>query len=128
MSKLQTALDVLVEFFLRFRFPCSLPSEIGDSLGVEFSRYPTFPEMIDDISHCTPTRLYKYMPRDEAEELFRTAQKKEQFVSSSLFSYYFNEGWVEFVLYFDEQSRLRRLYFQHKSIEQDEGIEIPLTP
>lgn len=124
--KLQSGLDILVNFLLRFRFPCTLPSELADSLGVELPRYPTFPQLIDNISHCTPTKLHKFMPREEAENLFTTAQRKEQFVGNSMFSYYFNEGWIEFVLQFDERSRLRRLYLHHKSIQEDEGIEIPL--
>lgn len=126
MLKLQSALDVLVDFLLRFRFPCTLPSELGHSLGVTIPRYPTFTQLIQNISCSTPTKLRKYMPREEAENLFTTAQRKEQFVGNSMFSYYFNEGWIEFVLQFDERSRLRRLYLHHKSIQQDEGIEIPL--
>ncbi len=127
MLKLQSAFDLLLDFLLRFRFPCTLPSEIGSSLGVDLPRYPTFSELIENISHSTPTKLYKYMPRKEAEEHFKTAQRKEQFVSNSMFSYYFNEGWIEFVLQYDDNSKLRRLYLLHKSIPSDEGIEIPLS-
>jgi hypothetical protein len=67
------------------------------------------------------------MPREEAEAAFQTALRKEKFLHNSLFSYYFNEGWMEFVLQFDEHSRLRRIYIQHKKITQEEGIEIPLS-
>jgi hypothetical protein len=126
MLKLQSAVDIFVDFLLRFRFPCTLPSELANSLGVDIPRYPTFAELIQNISHSTPTKLHRFMPREEAENLFTTAQRKEQFVEQSMFSYYFNEGWVEFVLQFDRQSRLRRLYLNHKSIQNDEGIEIPL--
>lgn len=67
------------------------------------------------------------MPREEAEAAFETALRKEKFLHNTLCSYYFNEGWMEFVLQFDEHSRLRRIYIQHKKIEQEEGIEIPLS-
>ncbi len=126
MLKLQSAVDLFVDFLLRFRFPCTLPSELANSLGVEIPRYPTFAELIQYIAHSTPTKLHKFMPREEAESMFVKAQRKDQFAETSLFSYYFNEGWIEFVLQFDQEDRLRRLYLNHKSIPNDEGIEIPL--
>ena len=126
MQKTKSAYELLIDLLLRFRFPCTLPSEIGDSLGVELPRYPTFPQLIQNISSCNPTTLHRFMSREDAENAFTTAQRKERFVGNSLFSYYFNEGWIEFVLKFDDNSRLRRLYVHHKSIKEDEGIEIPL--
>lgn len=126
MQKVKSTYDLIIDLLLRFRFPCTLPSEIGDSLGVDLPRYPTFPQLIQNISSCNPTTLHKFMSREEAEGAFTTAQKKERFVGNSLFSYYFNEGWIEFALQFDDNSRLRRLYLNHKSIKEDEGIEIPL--
>jgi len=126
MLKLKAAYNGVIDFFLRFRFPCTLPSEIGESLGIQLPRYLTFNEFIKSICQCNPTKLYKFMPREKAESYFSTAQRKEQFLGNSLFSYYFNEGWIEFVLHFDDLSRLRRIYIHHKSIEQDEGVELPL--
>lgn len=66
------------------------------------------------------------MPRNIAEAAFERAQRKEKFGRNSLFSYYFNEGWLEFNLHFDEHSRLRRIYLQHKDVDQEQGIEISL--
>ena len=121
--------DFLYRLFLRFRYPVSLPGEVAEALGVQVSDYLTFDEFVNQLISpaCRPTRLKKFMPRDKAEEAFHGALRKERFTNNTLFSYYFNEGWVEFVLLFDDQSRLRRIYLQHKQITQDEGIEIPLT-
>ncbi len=127
MQKIKSTFDLIIDLLLRFRFPCTLPSEIAESLGVDLPRYPTFSQLIQNISSCNPTKLHKFMSREEAENAFFTAQRKERFVGNSLYSYYFNEGWIEFVLQFDDNARLRRLYLHHKSIKEDEGIEIPLS-
>lgn len=66
------------------------------------------------------------MPRNEAEAAFKNASRTERFKQNTLCSYYFNEGWMEFILQFDNQARLRRIYLQHKDIDQDSGVEIPL--
>lgn len=66
------------------------------------------------------------MPRSEAEALFISAVKKERFRYESMYSYYFSDSWMEFVLHFDQQSRLRRVYLQHRDLKQEEGIEILL--
>lgn len=58
---------------------------------------------------------------------FYKAQRKEKFGRNTLFSYYFNEGWLEFSLHFDEHCRLRRIYLQHQRLKEMEGVEIPLT-
>ncbi len=63
--------------------------------------------------------------REEAEDVFRTALRKERFSQNSLFSYHFNGGWMEFMLQFDEQSRLRRIYIQHKDLKCK--YELPIT-
>ena len=68
------------------------------------------------------------MPREKAEKAFISAQRKEHFMRSSLFSYYFSEGWMEFKLEFDSKSLLRRIYIQHKTIEDERGIELHLDP
>ncbi len=65
------------------------------------------------------------MPREQAEDMFRLAIRKEKFQQNSLFSYHFKGGWVEFVLQFDEQARLRRLYTRHKDLKQK--CEIPIS-
>jgi hypothetical protein len=66
------------------------------------------------------------MPRKDAEAAFQRARRKEHFCRNSLFSYYFHEGWLEFCLHFDEKNRLRRIYLQHKRLESELGVEIPL--
>lgn len=122
-------LDVLYRVFLRFRYPVSLPEDVADALGVQVSNFLSFEEFVNQLisPSCRPTRLKKYMPRAEAEAAFHGALRKERFKQNTLFSYYFNEGWMEFVLLFDEHSRLRRVYLQHKKITRQEGIEIPLN-
>jgi hypothetical protein len=121
-------LDSFSRFFLRFRYPVALPEDIASALGVEVSNYLTFDEFIGKLTgpECCPTRLMKFMPREMAEQAFNKAQRKEHFMRSSLFSFYFNEGWMEFKLEFDSDSLLRRMYIQHKEIEEDYGIELPL--
>jgi hypothetical protein len=123
------AFDLLYRFFLRFRYPVSLPEDIAHALGVDFNCYLTFEEFFNRLHHPNfrPTRLKKYMPRELAEDAFSSALKIDRFNHRSLFAYYFNEGWIEFVLQFDEHARLRRIYLQHKYIIDDIGLEIPLN-
>ena len=66
------------------------------------------------------------MPKEKAQEAFQKAHQ-EHFNRTSLFSFYFAEGWMEFVLEFDEQSRLRRMFLHHKNIKQERGVEIHLA-
>lgn len=123
------AFDLVYRFFLRFRYPVSLPEEVASALGVPFSNFLTFDEFVRQLTcrSCKPTRLMKFMPREEAEEAFHTALCKERFNQKTIVSYYFNEGCLEFVLQFDQNSRLRRIYVQHKKIQEDQGIEIQLN-
>ncbi len=105
-----------------------MPENVADALGITLSNFVSFDELVSTLTdpNCRPTRLKRFMPRKEAENAFAGALSKEFFKERSLFSYYFSEGWLEFVLWFDEKSRLRRLYIQHKCITQQEGIEIHL--
>jgi hypothetical protein len=121
--------SLLNRLILRLRYPVSLPEDIANALGIKVANYLTFNEFVNELTapSCRPTRLTKFMPREKAEAAFQTAQRKERFKQNTLFSYYFNEGWMEFILQFDDQARLRRIYLQHKQIQQNEGIEIPLT-
>jgi hypothetical protein len=121
--------DLLYRFFLRFRYPVSLPEDIATALGVDLSSYLTFDEFVSRLKcpHFRPTRLKKYMSREQAESAFCSACRVDRFNQKSLFSYYFNEGWIEFVLQFDDSARLRRIYLQHKLIQDDLGLEIPLN-
>lgn len=122
------ALDFLSRFFLRFRYPLSMPEDVGDALGIQISNWVTFQEFVSSLTspNCRPTKLKKFMPREKAEEAFLSAPIKEKFQHNTLISYCFNEGFVEFILHFDEQSKLRRIYLQHKGIKHDRGFEIPL--
>lgn len=111
----------------RLRYPISLPEEVAADLGLTISNTLTFEEFITCLTNPShpPTKLMRFMPRDEADRLFQTALRKELFKQNSLFSYHFNGGWMEFILQFDEQSRLRRLYIQHKDLKQK--YEIPIS-
>ena len=118
----------LYQALLRLRYPVSLPEEIATDLGITASNFLTFEELVCQLTNETtrPKRVKRFMQREKAEAAFDSAQRKEKFGRSSLFSYYFHEGWLEFHLHFDEHSRLRRMYLQHKDIAHEQGIEIPL--
>lgn len=123
------AWELLSRLIVRFRYPVSLPEDVAQALGIHMSNFLTFEEFVNQLMspECRPTRLTKFMPRDKAEEAFQGAQRTERFQQNTLISYYFSEGWMEFVLSFDEKSRLRRIYLQHKQICSDKGIEIQLS-
>lgn len=124
-----TPFKLIYRFLLRMRYPVSLPEEVAEDLGISVSDSWSFDSFVGELVSpaCRPTRLKKYMPRDQAEAAFHGALRKERFAHNTLFSYYFNEGWMEFSLLFDEQSRLRRLYLQHRKISTQEAVEITLV-
>ena len=126
---MKRALDCFSRFFLRFRYPVALPEDVAKALGIDVSNFITFDEFFSCLTSpsCCAKRLTRFMPRMQAEKAFSGAQRKEHFHRSSLFSYYFNEGWMEFNLEFDNDARLRRVYIHHRSIDQDRGIEIHLA-
>ncbi len=117
----------LTRLLTRFRYPVSLPEEVAADLGLNISNALTFEEFITSLTNPShrPTKLMRFMPRAQADGMFQTALRKELFKQNSLFSYHFNGGWMEFMLQFDEQSRLRRLYIQHKDLKQK--YEIPIS-
>ena len=125
---MKRALDCFSRFFLRFRYPVALPEDVAQALGIDVSNFLTFEEFFNCLisPNCCPKRLVRFMPRNQAEKAFSEAQRKEHFNRSSLFSFYFNEGWMEFNLEFDKDARLRRVYIHHRSIDEDHGIEIRL--
>jgi hypothetical protein len=104
------------EMLIRFRYPVSLPEDVAESLGVAIDNTIEFQNFINICHSLRPTRLTKFMPRMEAERAFHSALRKEKFSCSSLYSFYFNEGWLEFELQFDANSLLRRVYLHHKLI------------
>lgn len=122
------AIQLLYRFLTRFRYPVSLPEDIALALGVDFSNALPFKEFVKQLIEPSlrPTTLSKFMLREQAEQVFYNAPVKERFRQSTLISYYFNEGWLEFVLKFDDRGCLRRLYMMHRDIPKEEGIEIPL--
>jgi hypothetical protein len=120
--------DLFSRFLLRFRYPLSLPEDIATSLGIDVSNEIAFDDFVNYLicPNCCPTRLMKFMPREMAENAFERAPCKEKFRDRTLISFQFNEGWMEFDLQFDSESRLRRIYVQHKNINQERGVEIKL--
>lgn len=114
------------QMFVRFRYPVSMPEDVAVSLGVSIENTIGFKNFLTKCRDCQPTRLSKFMPRTEAERAFKGALRKEKFSSSSLFSFYFNEGWLEFELQFDSNSLLRRVYVHHKLISEPGVHELPL--
>ena len=114
-------------FLIRFRYPMSMPEDVANDLGLEISNLVTFNEFIHRLTspESRPKKLIRFMPREQAESVFSTALRKEKFNQNSLFSYYFNGGWMEFALSFDGQSRLRRIYIHHKDLKQK--YEIPIS-
>jgi hypothetical protein len=114
--------------WIRFRYPVSMPEDIALALGIQLSNSLPFKDFVMCLSRpdCCPKRLTRFMPRALAEAAFSNAVHTERFCEKTLVSYYFNEGWLEFVLQFDRTSRLRRIYFLHREVTNDEGIELPL--
>lgn len=121
-------LESVERLLSRFRHPVSLPEDVAKDLGVHLANSLTFEELIFALGRpgAYPKKLKRWMSRREAESAFQGAIRKEIFRSSSLFSYYFNKGWIVMTLYFDEDDLLRRLYVQCPSCESIEGFDIPL--
>lgn len=121
--------EIFRKFLTRFRYPVSLPEDIAQALGVNFSNAQPFKEFVKQLiaPSLKPTTLSKFMMREQAEQVFGNAPLQERFHCSTLVSYYFNEGWLEFILKFDDKGCLRRIYMMHRDIPIEEGIEIPLS-
>lgn len=120
--------EQMIRLLCRFRHPVSLPEEVAQALGISLSNFLSPKDCIERIGSpsCCPTRLRKFMKREHAEAAFALARRKDRFLKSSLFSYYFNDAWLEFKLDFDDESRLRRIYVFHKDLHQGEGVELKL--
>ena len=123
---MQNILKLLSVFLTRLRYPFSTPEDIATDLGLNITNDLSFDELIFCITSPghRPSKLSKYMPRDEAEILFQAARRKEIFRHNALFSYYFKGGWMEFLLQYDDESRLRRMYICHKTLKQKHEILI----
>lgn len=120
-------LNSIRRLIARFRYPVSLPEDVALALGVDLSNSLTYDNFVNRLCTCLPTRVCKFMPREEAERAFKTATHRERFQRNTVCSYDFNQGRVIFVLKFDEEGKLRRMYLQHKEIMSDQGLEIPLA-
>ena len=119
--------ESFLQMFIRFRYPVSLPQDIGQALGIEMDNRISFSNLLTFCCESQPSSLSKFMARIDAENVFHNALRKERFKHSSLFSFYFNEGWLEFELLFDHHSRLRRVYLHHKQISDHHGHELALA-
>ena len=121
--------DRIFRFFSRFLYPVSLPEDVAAALGFTVSNLIPFEDFLGILtSPCYQVNsLYRLMPRSEAEHLFSKALRKECFHQRSIYAYYFRQGWIEFILQFDEKNRLRRMYMQHRDIPHDQGWEMCLT-
>lgn len=119
-----TPLLYVRRFLLRFRYPVSLPEDIACALGITIPQYLPFKQWILQLNQ-SPTKLTRFMPRELAENAFQNAVRTERFCEKTLVSYYFNEGWLEFVLHFDRDARLRRIYIVHREFPVD--VELPLS-
>jgi hypothetical protein len=119
-------LESLNRLICRFRYPVSLPEDVAHDLGMHLPNTLSFREFLRLLTapYQRPAKLRKYMARSLAESTFESALKKETFCSCSLFSYYFNKRWLVFALYFDEESRLRRVYLQCPTDEAVEGLDL----
>jgi hypothetical protein len=103
--------------------------EVADDLGVDVPGNIAFEGFVKALTtqYGHSAKLTKFMPRDDAEKVFASAIKKERFSRHSLYSYYFDKDWVGFYLQFDQNSKLRRLYIQHKNFKKHSGEEIELN-
>lgn len=110
-------------FINRFRYPVSLPEDVAGDLGMDLPNHINFEELLRRLSENSPKTLWKKMSRYAAESAFQSSLKKEIFRSTSLFSYYFSQGWIVITLYFDENNSLRRLYVQ---TPHTEGFDLQL--
>ncbi len=113
----------------RLRHPHTLPEEVAQILGLNVSNYLSyeqFTQLLCKQGHC-PKTLMRFMPREQAERIFSSASYKEHFCNESHFSYSFKQGVIDFTLTYDAENRLRRLYLNHRGMNLDEKLEIPLN-
>jgi len=112
----------------RFRYPFSMPEDVGKDLGVEVTNRLDFEAFLKRLisSHCRPRKIRRYMSREDVESMFSHAYRIDHFRDTTRFAYYFKQGWVEFELKFDEHNQLRRLFLQSCHLPEGGALEIPL--
>ena len=78
---MKEAISLLKKMSIRFRYLVPLPEDIAHDLGIQASNFLTFEEFFHHLSSptCRPTTLNRFMPREEAEQVFRAALRKENF-------------------------------------------------
>ena len=105
-------IENLKRLFKRFQYPNSGPIDVARDLGFQIESKASFEMLIAKLKarDFRPSALYLSMPRSFAEKNFENALKKETYQECSLFSYYFNRGWLIFALHFDEFERLSKVY------------------
>lgn len=108
--------------------PFSLPSAVGQALGLDTLEFQSFEEFIKKVTsaQATANRVRKFTPRERVDLIFQAAEKKEIFHAQSLFYFYFGGAWLGISLHFDESACLRRLYLIHESIDKEE-LELDLA-
>lgn len=118
----------LTKLVARIWYPVALPEDIASCFGLKVSNFLSLEDLLRVLkkSQSYASFLSRYMPRDIAESVFRRATSIESFGEKTIVSYYFRGGWMEYVLQFDKEDRLRRVYLCHRAIES-EGVEIALT-
>ena len=115
--------------FYRFRHPVTLPEEVACDVGIPLPNGLSCEAVIQRLKdpNQSSNKLVRMMPREGAEALFHNAVRQEKFRKSTLFSYYFASGWMEFSLQYDDQDLLQRVYILHRNIADDRGVEMPLA-
>jgi hypothetical protein len=121
-------IDSILYLFHRINYPFSLPSDIAKDLGITTCNRITLPEILQIIKNpdFKPSSLKKFMTKEAADAIFKHALRKDIFKQTSRFSYCFSKGVVEFVLFFDEDHRLRRAYIHNHDPQQDFNLEFQL--
>jgi len=112
----------------RFRYPFSMPEDVGHDLGLDITNRLDFDSFFKLLSSsaCLPRNLRRYMAREDVEQMFRRPFRVDRFRDKTRFAYYFKQGWVEFELRFDEHNQLRRLFLQSCHLPQGGPLEIRL--
>jgi hypothetical protein len=120
-------LELMKSLIIRFRYPVSIPQDVADALGVHITNRYSAQELVDTLMNqdLKPTRLARLMPRIIAEDVFKAALK-EKFHLKTICSFYLNNVRLVFILEFDHDSQLRRVYMNHKEIKLRNANEYPL--
>lgn len=118
---------VFYRLLSHLRYPISSPHDVLSALGVsEELQDVDFHHFLKKVVTRVPRRIFRCMGREDVERCFSSAYKKESFHRTTHASYYFMQGWLEFVLEFDESRLLRRLYVHHQLLSSSQSVELEL--